>query len=146
MKTFNIGEKRYALVADFEKSNINGKMSIVNVTNGFSGKDAIATLPANGLGTAGNVQRSTTVQYLHNDNNHVVFMLVNVPNQGVACYKYNGRVARQTGVDEITIDSIDPNAPVEYYNLQGVKVNVDNLIPGLYIRRQENKTDKVLIK
>ena len=73
-------------------------------------------------------------------------MLVNVPNQGVACYKYNGRVAGQTGVDEITIDSIDPNAPVEYYNLQGVKVNVDNLIPGLYIRRQENKTDKVLIK
>ncbi|MBO5053188.1 MAG: DUF4623 domain-containing protein [Muribaculaceae bacterium] len=146
MKTFNIGEKRYALVADFEKTNINGKMSIVNVTNGFSGKDAIATLPANGLGTAGNAQRSTTVQYLHNDNNHVVFMLVNVPNQGVACYKYNGRVAGQTGVDEITIDSIDPNAPVEYYNLQGVKVNVDNLIPGLYIRRQENKTDKVLIK
>ncbi len=44
-------------------------------------------------------------------------------------------------VDEITVDE---NAPVEYYNLQGVRVaNPEN---GLYIRRQGSKVTKVLIK
>ena len=38
----------------------------------------------------------------------------------------------------------DANAPVEYFNLQGVRVaNPEN---GLYIRRQGNKTTKVAVK
>jgi len=36
------------------------------------------------------------------------------------------------------------NAPVEYFNLQGVRVN--NPANGLYIRRQGNQASKVLIK
>ena len=38
------------------------------------------------------------------------------------------------GVAEIVID--DENAPVEFYNLNGVRISSDNLVPGLYIRRQ----------
>lgn len=46
-----------------------------------------------------------------------------------------------TGVENIKADA---NAPVEYYNLQGVRVaNPEN---GLYIRRQGNKATKVLVK
>lgn len=46
-----------------------------------------------------------------------------------------------TGVENINADA---NAPVEYYNLQGVRVaNPEN---GLYIRRQGNKATKVLVK
>lgn len=44
------------------------------------------------------------------------------------------------GVAEIVID--DENAPVEFYNLNGVRVNSDNLVPGLYIRRQGAKASK----
>ena len=45
------------------------------------------------------------------------------------------------GVDEI---GADENAPVEFFNLQGVKVaNPEN---GIYIRRQGSKTEKVVIK
>lgn len=44
-------------------------------------------------------------------------------------------------VDDIVIDE---NAPVEYYNLQGVRVaNPEN---GIYIRRQGSKVSKVLVK
>jgi hypothetical protein len=50
---------------------------------------------------------------------------------------------KNAGVDNITVDS-NSNAPVEYFNLNGVRVNGDNLTPGLYIRRQGNKTTKVL--
>ena len=46
------------------------------------------------------------------------------------------------GVAEIVID--DENAPVEFYNLNGVRVNSDNLVPGLYIRRQGNVSTKIM--
>ena len=38
------------------------------------------------------------------------------------------------------------NAPVEYYNLNGVRVSEENLASGLYIRRQGNKVQKVIVK
>lgn len=49
----------------------------------------------------------------------------------------------QSGVAEIVIDE---SAPVEYFNIQGVKVNVENAAPGLYIRRQGNVATKVIVK
>ena len=46
-----------------------------------------------------------------------------------------------TGIEDIEIEA---NAPVEYFNLQGVRVaNPEN---GLYIRRQGNKVSKVIVK
>ena len=46
------------------------------------------------------------------------------------------------GVQGVAID--DANAPVEYFNLQGVRVsNPEN---GLYIRRQGNKVEKIIIR
>lgn len=47
-----------------------------------------------------------------------------------------------TGVNDIIAD--DANAPVEYYNLQGVRVA--NPESGLYIRVQGKKASKVLVK
>lgn len=45
------------------------------------------------------------------------------------------------GVESVTVDQ---NAPVEYYNLQGIRVQ--NPTGGLYIKRQGSKTSKVLIR
>lgn len=47
-----------------------------------------------------------------------------------------------SGVDTITPDN--DNSPVEYYNLQGIKVSEP--APGIYIRKQGEKTSKVLIR
>lgn len=44
----------------------------------------------------------------------------------------------------ITSIDADENAPVEYYDLRGVRVSGD--APGIYIRRQGNKATKVLVK
>ena len=45
-----------------------------------------------------------------------------------------------SGIEEIGVDA---NAPVEYYNLQGVKVaNPEN---GIFIKKQGNKTTKVVL-
>lgn len=46
-----------------------------------------------------------------------------------------------TSVDEV---GIDENSPVEYYNLQGVRV--ENPANGLYIKRQGTKVEKVLVR
>jgi hypothetical protein len=47
-------------------------------------------------------------------------------------------------VKDITVDSAAVDGPVEYFNLQGIRVaNPEN---GLYIRRQGNTATKVLIK
>lgn len=48
----------------------------------------------------------------------------------------------KSGVE--VIEAVDANAPVEYFNLQGVRVaNPEN---GLFIRRQGSKVAKVLVK
>ncbi len=48
-----------------------------------------------------------------------------------------------TGIDNVVADG-DSNAPVEYYNLQGIRV--DNPANGIYIKRQGSKATKVLIR
>jgi hypothetical protein len=49
----------------------------------------------------------------------------------------------ESGVNNVEVVD-NENAPVEYYNLQGVRVvNPQN---GLYIKRQGNKATKVLVK
>lgn len=42
------------------------------------------------------------------------------------------------------VEAADNDAPVEYYNLQGVRVS--DPTPGLYIRRQGNNVSKVIIR
>ena len=57
-------------------------------------------------------------------------------------YKSELLTSLMTSVDEI--EAADNNSPVEYFNLQGVRVsNPEN---GLFIRRQGNKVTKVVVK
>ena len=49
-----------------------------------------------------------------------------------------------TGVEGVAADA--ENGEAEYFNLNGVKVDADNLVPGLYIRRSGNKAEKVVVK
>lgn len=63
----------------------------------------------------------------------------------------NGRFTRMTtrgveqnGIGNITIEANE--APAEYYNLQGMRVQPDMLTPGIYIRRQGTVTSKVTVR
>lgn len=49
----------------------------------------------------------------------------------------------ESGIADVVADE---NAPVEWYSLQGVRVNGENLAPGIYIKRQGSKAVKVLVK
>lgn len=48
------------------------------------------------------------------------------------------------GINGISVDN--ENAPVEYYNLQGIRINNVENNPGLYIRKQGDKATKVFVK
>lgn len=64
------------------------------------------------------------------------------------CFTYKhariGKLSTSGGVENVNAAVAESDAPVEYYNLQGVRV--DNPQPGIYIRRRGSKVSKVLLK
>ena len=55
---------------------------------------------------------------------------------------YIGDVFDPTGIHDVQLDK-NTNAPVEYYNLQGIRVN-EPTKGGIYIRRQGNVSTKIM--
>jgi hypothetical protein len=51
---------------------------------------------------------------------------------------------KNAAIGDVAVDT--DNAPVEYYNLSGVRVPADNLATGLYVRRQGNKSSKIFVR
>ncbi len=49
-----------------------------------------------------------------------------------------------TAIDAIGADAVE--CEVEFFDIRGVKVNIDNAAPGLYIRRQGTTATKVVVK
>lgn len=68
----------------------------------------------------------------------------------ISPWKYfkNVKVYDPAGIDDVVAD-FDADKPYEVYNLSGVKVAADctdGLLPGLYIRRQGSKAEKIIIE
>lgn len=55
-------------------------------------------------------------------------------------------VGGTSGIDDVEAGAINPDAPVEYYNLQGLRMPADKVVPGIYVVRQGTVTKKVLVK
>lgn len=55
-----------------------------------------------------------------------------------------------TGIEAIETEKApvaDANAPVEIYNLQGIRMNADGaLTPGIYVKRQGNQVEKFVVR
>lgn len=72
------------------------------------------------------------------------WMLVEAPPQVGMPVKV---LASATGTSSVgTINVMDENIPVEYYTIDGVKVDGGVLAPGLYLRRQGNVVTKVIVR
>lgn len=78
------------------------------------------------------------------DNINLVVYLTNRKTGAIenACTIKNVGNAELSGIESVTNDNSD--APVEYFNLQGLRVNEPS--NGIFIRRQGNKVSKVLVK
>ena len=95
--------------------------------------------------------------YINEDNDYSVYThaTLYVPEQSVDLYKttqpwcnFKNIVGMDfSGVDSIAVD-IDDNGPVSIYNLNGVFVGdtTDKLAPGIYIKRQGDNAEKIIIR
>ncbi len=140
------GEKTYlsaATYVDGTNTLANGAIAMVNLTNGNDLATNVGTYPNNGFGTTRNTQFVNALAHSTSDNGHTLNIWGVVAGQGIAYYKYEAD-SIVTGVDDIVVTPEEQ--PIEWYNLQGVRVDGENMVPGIYIRRQGNDVKKILMK
>ena len=72
---------------------------------------------------------------------------VKLGNTNLVLKAENGNlVAREDEDTGVAGVEADENAPVEYFNLNGVQVKADSMTPGVYVRRQGKNVTKVMVK
>jgi hypothetical protein len=103
----------------------------------------LAILPESGIGNVWSETYSCSADTRKMSNNCTRLFLY-VPGNGLCAYDITD--SKVSGTEDIQIEITTPMVPIEYYNLHGVRVNAENLTPGIYITRQGAKTAKVLIK
>lgn len=60
--------------------------------------------------------------------------------------EFNGKGKPGKGTAGIESVEVDNNAQAEYYNMNGVRVNAENLTPGLYIERKGSSVRKIIVR
>ena len=108
-------------------------LSAIKVADGYTGTYSVNGTTATWIPAAVNALAETV-----GERESVVFSVTGKPHINTITITTTGI---PTGVEDVTVDE---NAPVEYYNLQGVRV--DNPENGIYIRRQGSKVSKVLVR
>lgn len=86
-----------------------------------------------------------TIEVSGTTENGVAKFIINVTCDGlppIVC-TFNGKVGI-TAIDAVEVDNNE--APVEYYDLRGIRVNPDNMTNGIYVRRQGTNTSKIIIR
>ena len=77
---------------------------------------------------------------------HIYSLVAESPRVAVPAKKEMTIKSSNDGVDSIVTDAADSDAEVIYYNLQGVRVAADNMVPGVYVRVQGDKATKVVVR
>lgn len=143
---FTIGNNGY-VVYPYEDSYTytNNTFNLVKTTADytFGGMTRLAILPEGGIGSVWSETYSCSADTRKMSDNCVRLFLY-VPGNGLCAYDITD--AKLSSIEDIQVEVATPMAPIEYYNLHGVKVDANNLTPGIYITRQGNKTTKVLVK
>ncbi len=142
------GSKTYMVCADYLKGATGGYAAVIDITDGPDKAVRKCVYPEAGLGSTvnGGYVNSILTEVVEGADNSVLNIWVLVQKQGIAHAQFKGEYA-VSGVEDVEIEgAVDENAPVEFYNLNGVQVDGENLVPGIYIRRQGNTVSKVLVR
>lgn len=116
----------------------NTAAGVITVKNGLTNEEPITLTLANT--ELGSVAVNGTADYNKFALTNTGFYLV--PNKDNTALVLSDKKA--TGIEDVTV--ADENAPAEYYSINGIRMNGDNLAPGLYIKRQGSKATKILVK
>lgn len=141
---FPLGNNKVVVFANGDNYTNPGQTLKAVITNSdltYSGMRELWVLPQNGMGTVNSVTYHCEADYVI-DHAGKVRLYIYVPGNGVSAYEIVD--ASVTSIDGIDADDFE--GAVEYFNLYGVKVNADNLTPGIYVKKQGDKAQKVLVK
>ena len=84
--------------------------------------------------------------YLRENGGYYAFSLPSeAPVTRVAAKSIYEVTGSNSGVEEVSVEAEEVVAPV-YYNLNGVRVNAENLTPGIYVKVVGEKATKVIVK
>lgn len=120
-----------------------GDIKVDNVTMDKAGTTTTYSGHVDGMSLAGG-EVIADVDLSGTEENNRLTMIIPVTWEGMTIdVTFNGDMTL-AGIEDIEIDNSDK--PVEYYNLNGMRVNGDNLVPGIYIRRQGTDVTKILVK
>lgn len=143
---FTLGDNTYVVYAyDDPVTDPCNTFNVVKTTKEitFGDMSQLWTLPKRGLGSVNSATANAVADYLLMSPNCVRIFLY-IPGDGLCAYDITDTGI--SSVDEINASIATPLAPVEYYNLHGIKVDANNLTPGIYITRQGSISSKVIIK
>ena len=115
------------------KSTYTGEVKGMQLT--MAGMDIVADVNVTGTVEGNKATMTINVIWIANPDD---------PEQNVPIYvTFNGELTA-SGITDVWVD--DTDAPVEYYNIQGMRVNGENLTPGFYIVKQGRKVTKILVR
>ena len=141
-KCFTLAGKNYIAHAynHYNNSTNPSNVQLVSIDEqmDFSSMNGLWTFPQSGLGTVSIGTLHVLADFDSISNNKGV-LYVYSPGNGLSAYE----ITDNTDASVINI-RVDEDAPVEYFNLQGMKV--DKPTTGLYIKRQGDKVSKVICK
>ncbi len=123
-----------------------GDIKVENVTMTKSGDTTAYNGYTEGMSLAGG-EIIANVSLTGTESNGVISLDIPVEwvgMEGIVIHvTFNGKLD-PAGIDDVYMDNSD--APVEYYNIQGMRVDGENLTPGIYVRRQGTDVKKVYVK
>lgn len=146
--TFGTESKKYLSTISTVNNNKwdNGRFEVVDLSNGVANATLKGSVPEATFGTGnwGGAEGVVSQCIQVSGSTRSIFKAwALIPTQGIAHFKFNGE-QEVTGVTDIAVD--EEECEVEYYNLQGIRVASENITPGLYIKREGNKTSKILVR
>ncbi len=150
---FHMGDADYLVytLADYDGES-GSQVNVVKLGDdaSFEGMSLCWTLPAEGLGTLTDTgsRMFGIVPLVTKDANgkNGCYLTIYKCNNGLASYLIAepGFVSDQNAVNDITADE-DLNAPVRYFNLQGIEIN-EPAAGSVVIRRQGSTAEKLIVR
>lgn len=145
----NIGGTDFLLYSFAQYNKAPGCQAVIaklGENQSFDGMTELWRIPEVGLGelsdTGTRIHSLPVVKFVDDNGKEGAYVVTYKCMNGMGLYL----LAEEGFVDGVSDVEIDLNAPVEYYNLNGVRVDAGNLVPGLYITRQGAKASKVVVK
>lgn len=142
---FSLGSRKIIVFANGdENTSPANTFKVASTTNDltFSDMQQLWILPNNGLGAVYSGTYQATADFVDLGDRKARLYLY-IPGNGISAYELTD--ASYSNIEDLETDN-NNTSKEEFYNIHGIKIPKDNLTPGLYIKKQGNKTTKLIVK